>query len=305
MTGSTTSRALLSRRRARALHQFLALAAFVLFVLFVAGVTLRGQAAPQRIISLVPALTEMLFASGAGPQVIAVSSFDTDPPEVRDLPRVGALVDPDTERILSLRPDLVITYGSQIDLQTQLARAGIETFDYRHGGLAHIFVTMRELGTRVGHGAEADRAAAAIQARIDKVRAAVAGLPRPRVLLVFGRERGALRNIYASGARGFLHDMLLAAGGDNVIHDIDREAVQLSTEQILTRRPDAIIELRSTMTPQGDIAAEIASWGPLASVPAVANGRVYILTGQSLVVPGPRVAEGIERMAKALHPKEF
>ena len=67
-------------------------------------------AAPTRIISLVPAVSEMLFAIGAGPQVVAVSSFDDYPPEVLKLPRVGALLDPDLERILSLRPDLVIVY---------------------------------------------------------------------------------------------------------------------------------------------------------------------------------------------------
>jgi iron complex transport system substrate-binding protein len=70
----------------------------------------------QRIVSLVPAVTEMLFAIGAGPQVVGVSSYDHFPAEVEALPKVGALVDPDTERILSLRPDLVVVYGSQSDV---------------------------------------------------------------------------------------------------------------------------------------------------------------------------------------------
>ena len=123
---------------------------------FVVLRVLRGSNAARnsyrsRIISLVPALTEMLFAIGAGPQVVAVSSYDEFPPEVKALPRVGALLDPDTERIISLKPDLVITYGSQVDLQTQMKRASVATFDYRHGGLDHILATMRELGQRTGH----------------------------------------------------------------------------------------------------------------------------------------------------------
>src|SRR3954470_7951392 len=93
-------------------------------------------ARPQRIISLEPALTEMLFAIGAGPQVLAVSSFDEYPPQVRNLERVGALLDPNLERILALKPDLVAIYGSQQDLQTQLTRAGIPVYSYRHTGLA-------------------------------------------------------------------------------------------------------------------------------------------------------------------------
>ena len=84
-----------------------------------------GQATPTRVISLVPALTEMVFAIGAGHRVVAVSSYDEDPPQVRKLPRVGALLDPDVERIISLRSDLVLLYGSQTDLMAQLARASV------------------------------------------------------------------------------------------------------------------------------------------------------------------------------------
>lgn len=261
------------------------------------------SARPQRIISLVPALTEMLYAIGAGSQVVAVSSYDEYPPEVKALPRVGALLDPDTERILTLTPDLVITYGSQVDLRSQMTRAAIPVFDYRHGGLLHILTTMRELGVRTGHTAGADRAAAAIEARMAAVRDRVAGRPRPRTLLVFGREPRALRNIFVSGGRGFLHDMLEAAGGENVFGDIDRESVQASTEAILVRAPDVILEIRSTDIPVGrQLQQEMDSWARLASVPAVKNTRVIFITGQATTVPGPRVADGIERMARALHP---
>jgi iron complex transport system substrate-binding protein len=279
---------------------FLSLVMVSLCVLPATGLATQS---PQRIISLVPALTEMLFTMGAGPQVVAVSSYDEDPPQVKSLPRVGALLDPDVERILSLRPDLVITYGSQVDLQAQLTRAGIPMFDYRHGGLAAIVETMRALGVRTGHSPEADAAARDIEARLAAVRTRAAASPKPRTLLVFGRERGTLRNIYASGGRGFLHDMLEAAGGTNVFADIDRESVQATTELILTRAPDVILEVRSAdITTDVEAAKEAASWAPLASVPAVKQKRVIVLTGKGLTVPGPRVAEVVEQMSRALHP---
>ena len=266
-------------------------------------VALSGQTHPQRIVSLVPALTEMLFAIGAGPQVVGVSSYDEYPPQVKSLPRVGALLDPDTERILSLTPDLVLTYGSQVDLRAQLGRASIPTFDYRHGGLDHIFVTMRQLGQRTGHVTEATAIIAGIEARIQAVRARVAGKARPRTLLVFDREPRALRNIYVSGGSGFLRDMLVAAGGQDVFDDIGRESVQATTETILIRAPEVILEIRSENIPPGaGLDAEIASWSRLAAVPAVKNKRIYLVTGQQMTVPGPRVADGIERMAKVLHP---
>jgi iron complex transport system substrate-binding protein len=263
----------------------------------------RAAATPQRIISLVPALTEMLFAIGAGPQVVAVSSYDDFPPEVRPLPRVGALLDPDVERIFSLRPDLVITYGSQVDLHAQLARASVPFYDYRHGGLAAVMTTLRALGARTGHPDGADRVATDIERRLAGIRARTAGRPRPRTLLVFGRERGALRNIYASGGRGFLHDMLEAAGGANVFADIERESVQATTETILARAPEVILELRSADDWTTAAAArEVSAWSPLAAVPAVRHGRIVILTGSGLTVPGPRVADIVERLEQALRP---
>ena len=267
------------------------------------GGIVAAQSPPKRIISLVPALTEMLYAIGAGAQVVAVSSYDEYPPEVKALPRVGALLDPDTERIISLKPDLVVTYGSQVDLQAQMKRAGIPTFDYRHAGLAHILVTMKELGVRTGHGSEADKAVAAIEARLAAVRARVAGKRRPKTLLVFSREPKTLRNVYVSGGRGFLHDMLEIAGGDDVFNDIDKESVQVSTEAILARAPDVILELRPEQIPLGQpMQDELASWSRLASVPAVRNKQVLFISGHAVTVPGPRVAESVERMAKALHP---
>ncbi len=221
---------------------------FLSFGFFVTFVAVFQAQQPKRIVSLVPNVTEMLFAVGAGPQVVAVSSFDEEPPAVRALPRVGALLDPDTERILSLKPDLVVVYGSQSDLQMQLQRAQIPFFNYRHGGLSQVTVTMRELGRQTGHAAEGETAARAIESRLAAVRARVAGRRRPRTMLVFGREKGALRNIYASGGVGFLHDMLEAAGGEDVFADITREAVQATTELILTRAPDVILEMRDADT---------------------------------------------------------
>jgi len=267
-----------------------------------AGARLQAKA-PQRIVSLVPALTELLFAIGAGPQVVGVSSYDHEPPEVASRARVGALLDPDTERILALRPDLVAIYGSQADLRTQLQRASIPIFDYRHAGLADIFTTTRALGAATGHPGEAADLVRRIEQRIAAVRARTGRGPRVRTLLVFGREAGALRNIYVSGGRGFLHDMLIAAGGDNVMADVAQESVQASTELILARAPDAILEIRDRgALPEGRLQALAGDWSRLASVPAVRAGRVHIVSGTGLTVPGPRVAAAIERLATVLHP---
>jgi iron complex transport system substrate-binding protein len=276
-------------------------------LLSVAVVTLalaaqQPPASPQRIVSLIPALTEVLFAIGAGPQVAAVSSFDKYPKEVESLPRVGALVDPDLERILSLRPDLVLVYGSQGDLRTQLERAKVPVYLYAHAGLADVPATIRDLGARVGRTEAAERLASGIETDLSAIRQRVAGLPRPRVLIVMGRESGALRGVYASGGVGFIHDMVEAAGGDNVYASVRQQAVQATSEQILALRPDVILELRVGTLPPDRLAREVAVWNPFSSVPAVRDKRVVILTDERTVVPGPRVAEGTALIARALHP---
>ncbi|HYB96606.1 MAG TPA: helical backbone metal receptor [Vicinamibacterales bacterium] len=276
---------------------------FALVLVFGSLAVAATAQSPRRIVSLVPAVTELLFAIGAGPQVIAVSNYDVEPAEVRSLPTVGALLDPDTEKIISLRPDLVITYGSQTELKSQLTTAKIPYFDYRHGGLDHIMVTMRELGRRTGHVAESEQAARSMESAIDAIRQRVAGKRRPKTLLVFGREPGSLRNIYASAGRGFLHDMLVVAGGENVLGDIDKESAQISTETILSRAPEVILEFNAaSRLNDADLKQVLDPWMALSSVPAVRAKRVTVLLGSGMTVPGPRVVEGIEKMAKALHP---
>ena len=261
-----------------------------------------AQQQPTRIVSLVPSATEMLFAMGAGPRVAAVSSYDRFPPEVERLPRVGALVDPDVERILSLRPDLVVAYASQRDLLAQLERASIPVYVYRHGSLADITSGMRDLGTRVGVPAEAERAAAELERGLAEVRASVAGKARPRTLLVIGREPQSLRAVSVSGGFGFLNDLLDLAGGDNVFGDVKRESMMVATETILAKQPEVILELHySDSASRETEARERDAWTLLPGVPAVRNGRVRLLYGGELVVPGPRVVLTARAFARALH----
>ena len=269
------------------------------------GIPRLAQDRPQRIISLVPAATEILFAIGAGSQVVAVSSFDTYPPEARALPRVGALIDPDLERILALKADLVIGYATQTDVLAQISRAHIPIFEYEHAGLDQVGVTITRLGERTGHPVEAARVLRHLETQLQDIRRRVEGRRRPRTLLVFSRDADTLRGIYASGGIGFLHDMLTAAGGQNVFADAPRESVQVSTELVLARRPDVILEIRGVEMAEEDRRKSLAVWNALGAVPAVRAGRVIMIADQRTVVPGPRVGEGTELIARVLHPEAF
>ena len=274
-----------------------------LLTLLLGIVGVSGQSAPRRIVSLVPAVTEMIFALGAGDRVAGVSNFDKFPPDVEKIAKVGALLDPNLDRILSLKPDLVVVYYSQTDLQTQLQRASVPAYSYKHAGLADVTETIRSVGARIGRAEQAQTLARDIEAKLAALRTRYNVGPRPRTLVVFERENFALRGIYASGGRGFVHDMLTVAGGDNVFADVDREAVPATTELILARRPEVIIELRADPMTEDVERKERLAWNQLASVPAVRAKRVHIITDPRTVIPGPRVVAGVEAIAERLHRK--
>lgn len=275
-----------------------------LLVLVAMTTALSAAEPPKRIVSLIPAVTEMIFAIGEGSRLVGVSSYDRYPPQVASIARVGGLLDPNVERLLSLRPDLVIVYNTQQELKQRLERAAIPMYLYEHRGLPDIPETLRAVGARIGSADAANRVATKMEYDLDAVRRSVAGQPRPKTLLVFGRDAGSLRNIDASGGFGFLHDMLDIAGGEDMYADIAKQSVQTTTEMILTRRPDVIIELRYGDSAKSlDVTRELAAWDALPSVPAVRNHRVYLLVGDEFVVPGPRVVDATRKLAQTLHAK--
>ena len=248
----------------------------------------------------------MLFAIGAGPQVVAVSSFDDYPPEVLKLPRVGALLDPDLERILSLRPDLVIVYESQVDLRRQLERASIPMFVYKHAALADITTTIRQLGARVGRdeGATAAIAPDRREARghpNEGRRPAqaddLAGLwpRRARAARHLRQRRLRLPPRHADGSRRRQRLRRRASSSRCRRHPSSScRAGRRRHPRAAIRRPPGRAQRK-----------EIAVWQALSSVPAVRSGRIAIITDPRTVVPGPRVAEGTELIARTLHPEAF
>jgi iron complex transport system substrate-binding protein len=248
----------------------------------------------------------MLFAIGTGDRLVGVGAYDNYPTEARRLPRLGGLLDPDVERLLALKPDLVVLYSTQIGLRRQLERASVPMFLYQHRGLADITATLRSLGARVGATGAANHLADQIDGQLADIRRRVAGRPRPKTLLVIGRDSGTLRTISASGGYGFLHDMLEVAGASDALADIKRESIRVSIEMLLARAPEVVIELHygGELTAER-LALERRAWSRLPSLPAVRSDRVYVLDGDEFVVPGPRIAAATERLARLLHPEAF
>jgi iron complex transport system substrate-binding protein len=267
------------------------------------GVGLTAAPQPARVVSLIPAVTEMLFAMGAGSDVIGVSSFDRFPPEVSSRQKVGGLLDPDTEWILTLRPTLVVIYDTQVDLRDRLAAAGIPTWPYRHGSVASIYDTIRGLGTALGRTADADALTRRMQQQVTDLKGALREQAAVPTLFVIGRDVGALQHLDVAGGDGFLNEIVELAGGVNVFRDVARPAFDASAEQVLTRRPEAILELwvnrpLDAVTRQ----REIAVWDVLPALPAVRNHQIFEVNDERLAIPGPRLPDGIRLFASLLHP---
>ena len=134
----------------------------------------------------------------------------------------------------------------------------------------------------------------------------VRGRDRPRVMLVFARPPGSLQQLFAAGGTGFLHDILDIAGAVNVFADVERESVQPSHETMIRRAPDIVLEISGTREiSEADAARSRKTWATLASIPAVKSGRIYFLSGDYLVIPGPRVPRSAEAFARVIHPEAF
>lgn len=250
----------------------------------------------ERVVSLVPAATEALFALGAGDRVVGVGSHDAWPPEAGLLPRVGALLDPDVERIVTLTPGLVVVDPSQRALTRQLEAMGIEPFPWATADLGSLYERIRALAGRLG---VADRGEA-LAVRIDtELRAVVPrslAVPPPRVLLVFGRRPGSFAQMWVSGGRGFLHELIALAGGSNVFGGVELPSFKAGLEVVVAERPEVIIETRAGAS-AADRAVIEAEWRAL---PGLDSVRVGVLDSRAALVPGPRLPETARAMARIM-----
>ncbi len=257
------------------------------------GDTVRVAARPQRIVSLNPATTEILFALGAGDRLIGRSRWDAWPAAALRIPEVGDAIRPNLEAILAARPDLVLLYAGaeNRDAARALRAAGIATAAIKVDRLDDFRRVTRLLGQLTGDTAAARTVVDSVDATFARVRRAVAGRPRPRVLWpMLGRT------ILAVGGGSFQHEVLEIAGGENVFGDDARPAVPVSREEILRRGADVVL-----LGPERarELAAD-PSWRPLA---AVRTGRVLVVDTAVVYRPAVRLGEAAVNLASLLHPE--
>ena len=260
----------------------------------------RGvQRVPQRIVSLAPSVTEVLFEAGLGPRVVGVTSYCRFPPEVVALPKVGGYLTPSYEALVALQPDLVVILPEHADIEPHLAALRIPTLRVDHRSVEGIVRSIVALGERCGAQASAEQAAGALRQQLARVQGLAAGRSRPRVLICFGRTEDFGR-LYAA-APGTVHDDLIRqAGGQNALTVGPASYPTLSVEGLLRLDPDVIVEFAAD---GANATALRQQWDALGSLRAVTTGRVHVFTDDFLSVPGPRFVRFAETIAHVLFPR--
>jgi iron complex transport system substrate-binding protein len=251
----------------------------------------------RRVIALTPSLVETLFALGLGDRVVGVGDYSTWPPEAAKKPHLGGLFNPNLERVVSLKPDLAVLIPSERDLATRLEPLGVDILIVANESLADVERSFHTMAERCGVAAAGDRLAA--EWRQGLAPSPLPG-PPPRVMLSVGRQAGRLGDLTVAGKGTFFDELLERLGARNAFADAPGLYPQISLEEIVARRPDVIFELHAyPATPE--VAASLRNdWRALGDLPAVREGRIEVLAGDYVVIPGPRLPHLYREMRDAL-----
>jgi iron complex transport system substrate-binding protein len=260
---------------------------------------------PARIVSTSPSITETLFALGLGERVVGVSSYCRYPQAAARLPKVGSFMRPETERIAHLRPDLVIVHAGPHHVPPQLATLGIASLIVDRGTLADVYSSIRAVGAAAAAQDRAARLVADLQRRLAGIQAEAAGRRPRKVLVIVGRQPGTLADLVAVGRGSYLNDLVTVAGGRNVLDDAWLpEYPRVSMESVIRLDPDVIVDAGDMGETEDDHRRRQPLterlWRQQTHVRAAQAGAVHAVTSDAFVIPGPRVIEAAETLARWL-----
>jgi iron complex transport system substrate-binding protein len=287
----------------------LILAVFVCFRPSLLDAAPGQDTATTRIVSLVPNVTELLFAIDAGMQVVGVSDFCRYPSEAAKRPKVGGLINPSLEQVLRLRPGVVLLYRSQQDFAARLTSLGIATEMFQVDTLADLDAAIYRLGAITGETKAADRLASEIRISLQAVRdSASPSNNHVKGLVIVSRDPAGLKNMYQAGISNFIGELFELAGGKIAIEG----GAAVSREQIIRADPQLIIDMSGSASDQTEgkdtstsglaPVRRVGPWQEINTVPAVKSGHVYSWEDPHAMLLGPSVintAEILQRLVKS------
>lgn len=264
------------------------------------SVTIKAE--PQRIISLAPSCTEIVFALGLGGRVVGVDQFSNYPPEVASVEKVGGFADPSMEKIASLKPDLILGTSMHKKFLPQFEALGVPVLLFEPRNVDGVLADIRLVGRATGCAEAAEKLAQQISSRIEGVRSKVQTVPvdqRPWVYYEVYSEP-----IMTVGPRTLIHQLIELAGGRNIAYDAQTDYPEFSSEVIIQRNPEVIIfpsfHGSAALTPE-----KLRARPGWERIRAVKEGRVYGIDADIISRPGPRIADAVEELAHLILPQQF
>ena len=260
-------------------------------------------AAPRRIVSMAPSVTEMLFALDLGDRVVGVTRYCNYPADVAALPRVGGHLDPNTEAIVRLRPDLVVVLDQQQELAEALQKLAVRTVAVGDSSVERILEAIETLGVQCRAAEAAEELIGDLRTRMTAVQQRSGGLPRPPVLVVIDRslDTGTIEDVYIAGRDAYFEQLIEMAGGRNAYRGPPVPYPVVSVEGIIRIAPEVIIDLAAGRDPDRAEQA-MADWRRFPQIEAVARNRLYALTADYAMIPGPRFVLLLEALAERIQP---
>jgi len=272
---------------------------------------------PQRLISMVPSITEVLFDVGLGDRIVGDSKFTIYPPETQKIEKIGGLYDIEWEQIIALKPDLAVTSAENESVRQRFRDLRIETIAVDHRSLEGVLESYDLIGERFGGEIQekAQQQKAVLRAKLNELEKKTANLPKVRVMLCLDRTRGSgrIQNLYIAGTNPFLQDVIRLAGGINVGAESGVPYPNVSAEGILLMNPEVIVDL---LTGEGTVASanlteeqkqikildSMNDWKTLGNlIEAVQSNRIFLLMDDYTTIPGPRTPLFVEQLIEIFH----
>lgn len=257
----------------------------------------------QRIVSMAPNLTEILFALGLDEKIVGVTEYSNHPSAAKTKPRIGTFWQPNIEAIIAANPDLVVTIGfpQQRTIADRLKRIGCNCLTVDIENVPEFFEAVEKIATVTGTESQAKELISGIRSKLEKLAEMTQSEKKVKVLWVVQREP-----LMVAGRKTFINEMIELAGGENAIGPTLQQYPSIGAEKVITCNADVIIE---PLMWQADLQQQqvqaIQYWSKLKNVPAIENGRIYIIDGDAVSRLGPRLYEGTETIAKCLNPELF
>ena len=278
------------------------LPSFPLTVVDDLGRTIEIEKLPQRVISLSPGNTEILFALGLDDEIVGVTAYCNYPEAAKTKPRVGGYYPPDIEKIVSLEPDLVFADAiHEKAVLPALEDVGLTVVANAAESVDAVLHDITLMGQIMGKSRRASQLVADLTQRIEVITAKTGALiseQRPRVLYVCWHDP-----IWTQGSKTFIDDLIGKAGGMNIASDFEKSRI-ISLEAVVARNPQ-VIAVSGMGTTRGLIFSSIKNESRLRGTEAIVKGQVYEIDSDLIDRPGPRIVDALEQVAKFIHPEIF